>query len=112
MAIGDSCTLLATADEQPIAFIAYHHTRRHDTDAELQSLYVRWEAQGRGIGTQLLRSVAIRLIEEGSATMCVGYDARNPYRRFYRKHGAVEIDPHWSYWPDVQVILAPTQLAE
>jgi GNAT superfamily N-acetyltransferase len=105
MATGDSFTFLATANGQSVGFAAYHHTRRHDTQAELQSLYVRKEAQGHGIGTQLLHHIAVRLIEEGSTTMCVGYDPRNPYRRFYHKYGAVEINPHWSYWPDVRVIV-------
>lgn len=112
MAMGDSFSLLAIADKQPVGFAAYHHTRRHDTQVELQSLYVRKEAQGRGVGTQLLQSIAVRLIEEGSTTMCVGYDPRNPYRRFYYKYGAVEINPHWSYWPDVHAIFASIQLAQ
>ena len=106
MATGDSFTFIAEVDKQPVGFAAYHHTRRHNTDAELQSIYVLQEAQGCGVGTALLQLIALRLIEEGSVTMCVGYDPRNPYRRFYRKHGAVEINPHWSLWPDVRTILS------
>ena len=112
MATGDSFTFIAEVEGQPVGFAAYHHTRRHNTHAELQSIYVRKEAQGCGVGTQLLRMIAVRLIEEGSATMCVGYDPRNPYRRFYLKHGAVEINPYWSFWPDVSVIISLAQRPE
>lgn len=104
-ATGDGFVFLAEVDGQPVGFAAYHHTRRHDTQAELQSLYVRKEAQGSGVGTALLRTIALPLIEDGSKTMCVGYDLRNPYKRFYLKHGAVEINPHWAFWPDVSIIV-------
>lgn len=106
MATGDSFVFLAELNGQPVGYAAYHHTRRHDTQAELQSLYVRKEAQGCGVGTALLRTIAARLLEEGSTTMCVGYDPRNPYKRFYLKHGAAEINEHWAYWPDVRVIVS------
>ena len=87
-----------------MGFAAYHHTTRHDTDAELQSIYVLKEAQGQGVGTRLLQVIANRLHAEGSRTMCVGYAPDNPYRRFYFKHGAVAINPHWAMWPDVSLL--------
>lgn len=105
MAAGDGFTFIAEDDDRPVGYAAYHHTRRHGAQAELQSIYVLKEAQGRGVGTGLLQVIAGRLVDEGSTTMCVGYDPRNPYRRFYVKHGAVEINPHWSMWPDVRVIV-------
>jgi GNAT superfamily N-acetyltransferase len=104
MATGDGFVFLAEREGQPVGYIAYHHTRRHGTQAELQSIYVRKEAQGAGVGAQLLHLIAARLIAEGTATMCVGFDPRNPYRRFYLKHGAVEINPSWAVWSDVSVI--------
>lgn len=75
----------------------------------MQSLYVLKEVQGQGIGTELLRRIALPLIEEGSQTLCVGYDPLNPYKRFYLKHGAHEINPHWAFWPDVSVIIQMQQ---
>jgi GNAT superfamily N-acetyltransferase len=83
--------------------VAYHHTTRLGTDAELQNIYVLEEWQGRGVGSHLLGVVAHRLRADGSRTMCVGYDAASPYKRFYLKHGAVETEPGsaWAIWPDV-----------
>jgi GNAT superfamily N-acetyltransferase len=104
MATGDGFAFIAEVDNQPVAFAAYHHTRRHGAQAELQAIYVKKEVQGQGLGTELLSTIALRLFEEGSFTMCVGYDPRNPYKRFYLRHGAIEINPHWSFWPDVSVI--------
>ena len=86
-----------------MGYVAYHHTRRHGTDAELQNIYLLRHAQRHGIGTHLLGLVAHRLRAGGSRTMCVGYDADSPYTRFYFKHGAREIAPGspWAIWDDV-----------
>jgi GNAT superfamily N-acetyltransferase len=62
------------------------------------SIYVLLSHQGRGIGTRLLREIVRRLQADGSRSLCVGYSPRNPYKRFYSKHGAVEINPHWAAW--------------
>jgi GNAT superfamily N-acetyltransferase len=101
MSRGDGFAFLVETAGRAVGFAAYHHTIRHDTDAELESIYVLKEAQGRGLGTQLLREIASRLHADGSRTMCVGYDPRNPYKRFYLKNGAVEISPHWAVWGDL-----------
>jgi hypothetical protein len=37
--------------------------------------------------------------------MCVGFGPENPYKRFYFKHGAVPINPHWAMWPDVSLLV-------
>jgi GNAT superfamily N-acetyltransferase len=102
MSCGDGFVFLAEADGRAVGFAAYHHTRRLGTDAELESIYVLKEAQGRGVGTALLGVIVGRLRAEGSRTLCVGYDPRNPYKRFYLKHGAVEINPHWAVWRELK----------
>ncbi len=98
--LGDGWVFLADLDGVPVGYVAYHHTTRHGTHAELQNIYVLKDAQGRGVGTHLLGVVAHRLQADGSQTMCVGYDADSPYTRFYFKHGAVEIGPGapWAIW--------------
>ena len=101
MSRGDGFAILADSSERPVGFAAYHHTERHGTDAELESIYVLREAQGQGVGTGLLQAVAGQLRADGSRSLCVGYDPRNPYKRFYWKHGAVEIEPHWAVWRDI-----------
>jgi GNAT superfamily N-acetyltransferase len=105
---GDGWAFIAEIDGQPVGFVAYHHTTRHGTDAELQSLYVLEDWQDRGVGTHLLGAIAHRLHADGSRTMCVGFDATSPYRRFYLKYGAVETEPGspWAIWHDVAALAA------
>jgi GNAT superfamily N-acetyltransferase len=101
MSRGDGFAFLAEWNGRAVGFAAYHHTRRHDADAELESIYVLKELQRRGLGTELLSVIGGRLREEGSRSLCVGYDPRNPYKSFYLKHGAVEIGPYWAVWRDL-----------
>ena len=105
MSRGDGFAFLAELSGRPVGFAAYHHTARHGTDAELESIYVLREAQRQGLGTELLRVIGGRLRAEGSRSLCVGYDPRNPYKYFYRKHGAVEIEPHWAVWRDINPLV-------
>lgn len=101
--LGDGWVFLAEVDGTPVGYIAYHHTTRHGTDAELQNIYVLKEAQRQGIGTQLLGVIAHRLHADGSRMLCVGGDAESPYHQFYLKHGAVPLEPGspWAIWHDV-----------
>lgn len=105
---GDGWVFLAEVAATPVAYVAYHHTRRHGTDAELQNIYVLKEWQRRGIGAHLLGTVAHRLRADGSNSMCVGFDANSRYKRFYMKYGAVETAPGspWAIWHDVDALAA------
>ena len=96
---------MALIGNEPVGFSAYHHTTRYDCDAELQSLYVLPHAQRQGVGLRLLRPVTERLVEDGSTTLCVGYSPTNPYKGFYTKLGARELNPHWSVWDDLPTLL-------
>ena len=55
---GDGWVFLAEVEGQPIGYVAYHHTSRHGTEAELQNIYILKEWQRRGIGAHLLGTVA------------------------------------------------------
>ena len=103
---GDGWVFIAESGGQPVAYVAYHHTRRLGSDAELQNIYVLREWQSKGVGTLLLGVVAHRLYRDGSRRLCVGYDANSPYKRFYMKHGAIEIQPGspWAIWHDVAAL--------
>lgn len=105
---GDGWVFIANLDGVPVGYVAYHHTHRLGTDAELQNIYLLKEWQGKGIGTRLLGVVAHRLAADGSRSMCVGYDSNSPYKRFYFKHGAIETSPGapWSVWRDVPGLAA------
>ena len=101
--LGDGWAFIAEQEGRPVGFAAYHHTRRHQTDAELESVYVLKEWQRRGIGTHLLGAVAHRLNADGSRSMCVGFDSTLAYKEFYLKYGAIEIAPGapWAIWKDL-----------
>ena len=59
--LGDGWVFLAEVAGAPVAYVAYRHTRRHKTDAELQNIYVLKEWQRKGIGAHLL---GYRLLHE------------------------------------------------
>lgn len=56
-------------------------------DAEIFSLYLLMEAQGRGIGTSLLRGVAALLHEQGFRSVALWVLERNRSRGFYEACG-------------------------
>ncbi len=99
--LGDGTVLLYERDNRVSGFAAYHHTTRHGINAELQAVYVLKEELGQGLGTKLVETIGKRLYLEGARSMCVCYDPRNPYKQFYLKLGAVEIDPNWAIWRDL-----------
>jgi GNAT superfamily N-acetyltransferase len=101
--LGDGWVFLAEVEGSPVGYIAYHHTNRLGTDAELQNIYILRKWQNSGIGTHLLGVVAHRLAADGSQSMCVGFDSNSSYKRFYFKHGAMETSPGapWPIWHDV-----------
>jgi GNAT superfamily N-acetyltransferase len=107
--LGDGFVILAEHDGKLTGFAAYHHTRRWDCDAELESIYVDFDYQRRGIGSMLLREAVERLRRDGSTSLCVGYSSDNPYKRFYQKHGAQEIHSFWAVWRELPNIPASSQ---
>jgi L-amino acid N-acyltransferase YncA len=56
-------------------------------DAELYSLYLLREVQGRGTGSSLLKTMAGLLRDQGFKSMSVWVLERNPSRSFYEKNG-------------------------
>lgn len=57
-------------------------------DAELYAIYVLATAQGKGIGTALLRAVAAAQAQRGYNSMSAWVLAANPATSFYQKAGA------------------------
>ena len=86
-------------------------------DAELYSIYLLRPAQGKGIGTALLRAIAAALLERHFRSLAVWVLERNPSRTFYEKSAArfaasrvIEIAntkqmevAYW--WPDLNLLL-------
>jgi len=85
-------------------------------DAELYSLYLVKEAQGRGIGRELLRVLAAVLMEQGFKSLALWVLERNRARAFYEQCGGriavsrvIEIGgarlmevSYW--WPELSVL--------
>jgi ribosomal protein S18 acetylase RimI-like enzyme len=88
-------------------------------DAEIYSLYLLREAQGRGIGRALLRVVAVVLRQQGFTSVALWVLERNRSRGFYETCGGrlaasrvIEIGgarlmevAYW--WPDLGVLAEP-----
>lgn len=84
---------------------------------ELYLLGVRSAHQGYGIGRQLVRSVAARLLHQGIYSLRVGVLSVNPNRHFYERLGAHYVRKHpyaWNGvllteviygWPDITALL-------
>jgi GNAT superfamily N-acetyltransferase len=61
-------------------------------DAELFAIYLLEQAQGRGMGTALLRKLAESLRAKGFKGMTVWVLERNPAKHFYEKSGATIVN--------------------
>ena len=95
----------ATLNGQMVGFIAGHFSRRYETEGELQSIHILKDFQGRGVGAELLKRLAAWFVTHQRLKICVGIDPASPYKRFYEKHGARTINPHWLVWDDIASVL-------
>ncbi len=60
--------------------------------AELFGIYVLRDYQRQGVGTALLKSLAAWLNEQGHRSMLVWIMRENPFREFYLKTGASQLE--------------------
>jgi ribosomal protein S18 acetylase RimI-like enzyme len=97
----DVIVLLAGGDPEPtgFAFLTLRPTPYYDGPlAQLEELYVRPELRGHGQGTALLRT-AMRLVRDhGGEEIHINVDeVDTDARRFYERHGFVNIEPGADY---------------
>lgn len=105
-ALGPRAAYVAREGDALVGYAAAHLTRRYGCDGELQWIYVVPGERGSGVAAELLRAVARWLVEHGAARVCVDVVPGNTVaRRFYRRHGAVDLNRHWLVWNDVAVVL-------
>lgn len=98
---------VALAGDELAGYIAGHLTRRYHCDGELQWINVIPEQRGTGVAAELLRKLAKWFIKQKARRICVDVDPANtPARRFYTKHGAQTLNPHWLVWPEIKVALS------
>jgi GNAT superfamily N-acetyltransferase len=86
---GDTAVLVAERAKRVIGFAHAGKIREplERCDAELYSLYLLREFQGRGVGSGLLKAMSSVLAERGFRSLAVWVLERNPSRSFYERHG-------------------------
>lgn len=95
-----------------VGFITGHLTRRHGCNGELQWINVAHAYRGREVASELLRRLAQWFVEQKSLKVCVDVEPTNLLaRKFYLKHGAVDLNPHWLVWNDISVVLKDRQFS-
>jgi len=89
-----------------VGFIAGHLTTRHGCQGELEWINVIREKRGSGAASGLIRVLAKWFVAQNALRVCVDVEPSNTIaRRFYARHGAEHLKPHWMAWNDIRVVL-------
>jgi ribosomal protein S18 acetylase RimI-like enzyme len=89
-----------------VGFIAGHLTRRYACDGELEWINVIPERRGSAVASELLHLQVAWFVDQRASRICVDVDPNNTTaRRFYKRHGAVDLNEHWLVWNDIKVAL-------
>jgi ribosomal protein S18 acetylase RimI-like enzyme len=97
--------LVARLNGQFAGYISGHRTTRYDCDGELQWLNVAEEFRGQGVADELIRQLFGWFVTESIFRVCVDVSPENLVaRRFYSRHGATELNPHFLVWADIRSI--------
>lgn len=97
---------VAYENDSLVGFIAGHLTRRYSCDGELEWINVIPERRGSGIASELLRLLAAWFVTQKASRICVDVQPANAAaRKFYKRHGAENLNPHWLVWTDINVVL-------
>jgi ribosomal protein S18 acetylase RimI-like enzyme len=104
---------VAVEGDSLVGFIAGHLTSRYSCDGEVQWIHVAPESRRGGVASELLRLLAKWFVEQKALKVCVDVDPSNTAGlRFYTRHGAVELVPHWMYWNDIRTVAEQTSTAD
>ena len=96
----------AAGQEFVVGFVAGHLSRRYACDGEIEWINVVPEQRGKSVASGLLRLLAAWFAGQAAYRICVDVQPSNATARaFYRRHGAVDLNPHWLVWNDVRTIL-------
>ena len=94
--------------EQIVGLIAGHLTRRFGCEGEMEWISVRPSYRSRGVASQLLFGLAEWFLAHDVHGVCVDVDPSNQVaRRFYARHGAQDLKPHWMVWQDIRKAFQP-----
>lgn len=95
---------VAEAAGETLGFVAGHLTARFECDGELQRMLVAPAWRGGPVSAVLLRSLAHWFAVQGANRICVNVAPESARaRRFYGRHGAIDLSEFWMVWPDVRV---------
>ena len=101
-------SFVALEDESIVGFIAGHLTRRYACDGELEWINVIPARRGTAVASELLRQLAGWFVDQKASRICVDVQPSNVIaRRFYTRHGAEDLNPHWLVWNDIKMVLGP-----
>jgi ribosomal protein S18 acetylase RimI-like enzyme len=89
-----------------VGLIAGHLTRRFGCGGELEWISIRPQYRGRGIASELLRRLAEWFVAHDAQCVCVDVEPSNQVaQRFYARHGAENLKPHWMVWKDIRDVV-------
>jgi ribosomal protein S18 acetylase RimI-like enzyme len=98
---------VALQGDSLVGFVAGHLTRRYGCDGELEWINVTPEHRGTEIASELLRLMAAWFGDHRAPRVCIDVDPSNTVaRRFYMRHSAEILNPHWLVWNDISVVVA------
>lgn len=117
----DIHVFIADLDSEIVGFIGGGLLREplHNYDAELYTIYLLQQAQGKRIGTALLEALAKSLNQQGFQSMVAWVLEQNPATHFYEKSGAIPLSSksieiagaHFTElaygWPDLKTLRLP-----
>lgn len=90
---------------ETVGLITGHRTHRYGCDGELEWIDVHPSRRGKGTASELLRVLAAWFVARDARRVCVDVDPGNAAaRRFYARHGAVPLNPHWLVWEDIGAV--------
>ena len=99
-------SFVCVEDDRMLGLIAGHLTRRLGCEGELQWISVRPECRGLGVASGLFCRLAKWFVAHHARRICVDVAPSNDAaRRFYARHGAEDLKPHWMVWIDIRSAL-------
>lgn len=100
--------IYVAVDEGIIAgLIAGHLTQRYGCSGELQWIDVIQPYRGTGVALGLLQQLAAWFAVQQAVNVCVNCAADNlPALKFYKRHGAEQLNEHWLVWKDITTVLS------
>ncbi len=104
-ALPPRAVFLAEDGDAVVGYIAGHLTTRYECDGEVQWLWVAPEHRRSGVASRLLRLQAEWFVRQEACRVCVDVVPENVRARsFYRRHGAIELNPSWVVWENVSTV--------